>query len=198
MHFLTNQGFPASIFSIRESIFEMLKKAKVYMRNNGKTEKEFNAIQKHVLHIASKYEIKAAHEASLLPGVFETLKILKDRNFKLAIFTINSKKSSDYILDNHRLKHFFDTIITREAVSIVKPDPSHLAAALEALDVNYDEAVVVGDSIVDMRSANALNTMAVGIAKDSNNAKKLTHAGATHTIESISELPGLIKKINQK
>lgn len=197
MQFLMNKGLPASIFSIRESIFEMLKKAKVYMRNNGKGEQEFSAIQKHILSIAQKHELKAAHETSLLPGVFEMLKALKELDLKLAIFTINGKKSTDYIINNYRLKKFFDVVITREAVSKVKPDPSHLSTALNALNENADETIVVGDSVVDMRSAKALNVAALGIAIDSDSAKKLSHAGAMHVIKSVTELPILITKLNK-
>lgn len=197
MQLLINQGFPASIFSIKESIFEMLKKAKVYMRNNGKEEKEFYDIQKHVLSIACKHELKAAHRTSILPGVFEMLKTLRKMDLKLAIFTINSKKSTDYILSNFRLKQFFDVIVTREAVSNVKPDPSHLAATLKALDVNAGETVVVGDSVVDMKSAKALNAAAVGMAKDSYAVEKLNHAGAMHIIKSITDLPTLIAKLDK-
>jgi len=195
--FLINQGFPASIFTIKESIFEMLKKAQVYMRNNGGKEQEFSTIQKHIFSIASKHELKAARETSLLPGVFEMLKALKKMNLRLAIFTINSKKSTDYILNSFRLKQFFDVIATRETVAKVKPDPSHLAATLKALNVNADEVIVVGDSIVDMRSAKALNAAAVGLAINSYAEKKLNYAGATHIIESITDLPTLIAKLGK-
>ncbi len=198
MQFLINQGFPASIFSLSESIFEMLKKTKVFMRNNGKKEQEFSAVQKRVLNIAFKHEIKAAHETSIMPGVFETLKILKNTNLKLAIFTINSKKSTNLILHNFRLKRFFNAVITREDVSGVKPDPSHLAAALKALNVDSDEVIVVGDNVVDMRSAKALNVKAaVGVAPESGVVKRLSQAGATYTINSIIELPNLIASIDK-
>ncbi|MDH5448812.1 MAG: HAD family hydrolase [Candidatus Bathyarchaeota archaeon] len=197
IQFLINQSFPASIFSIKESIFEMLKKAKVYMKNNGKEEQEFYTIQKHVLSIALKHELKAAHGTSILPGVFEMLKTLKKMDLKLAIFTINSKKSTDYILNNFHIKQFFDVVVTREAVSKVKPDPSHLAAALKTLDVNVDEVVVVGDSIVDMRSAKALNAAAVGVATDSDLVKELNYAGAMHIIKSITSLPTLITQLDK-
>ncbi len=194
---LVNQNFPASIFSLNESIFEMLKKAKVYLRNNGKTEQEFSALRKRILSIVLKHELKAAHETSLLPGVYETLKTLKKKNLKLAIFTINSEKSTNYILDNFRLKPFFDAIVTREGASEVKPDPSHLAATLKILNANANEVVVVGDSIVDMKCAKALNVAAVGIATDSDSKKKLNRAGATHVIKSITELPTLTSQLNK-
>jgi phosphoglycolate phosphatase len=197
MQFLTNKGLPASIFSMDERIFEMLKKAKVYMINNGKKEGEFSALQKNVLSIARTHELKAAHETSLLPGVFETLKTLRGMGLKLGIFTVNGEESTSLILDKFRLKRFFDAIVTRELVSAVKPDPSHLAAALKALDVGSDEAIVVGDSVVDMGSAKALDVMAVGIVEAVDDVKKLNNAGAVQTIRSITDLPALIARLNQ-
>jgi len=63
--------------------------------------------------------------------------------------------------------------------------------------MNANETIVVGDSVVDMRSAKALNATAVGIAKESDAIRKLNHAGAVHTIESITDLPILITKLNK-
>ena len=194
---LANHGIPASLLSIKESIFEMLKKAKVYMRNVGR-EEEFPEVQEHILSLARRRELQAARETSPLPGVFETLKNLKiERNLKLGIFTINSQKSTDYILVNFRLKQFFDAIITREAVSNVKPDPTHLAAALKALSAKTNETLVVGDSIADMLSAKALNVEAIGIARNDEAARKLNHAGAKHIVRSITDLPKLIANLGQ-
>ncbi len=197
IHFLINQGFPASIFSISESIFEMLKKAKVYLKNNDKEDKEFATIQKQVLSIARKHELKAARETSLLPGVFETLKILKEKKMKLAIFTINGEKSTSLILKNFRLQQFFDAVVTREEALRVKPDPTHLAVVLKALNVSSKEAIVVGDSITDITSAKNLDVVAVGLAANGTTIEKLNAAGATHIIRSITDLPSLIANLNQ-
>ncbi len=197
MQFLVNHDMPASIFSINESIFEMLKKTKVYMKNNGKKEKEFSTIQKRVFSIARKHELKAARETSLLPGIFEMLKTLKKMGLKLAIFTINGEKSTEYILNNFRLKSFFDAVVTREFVSKIKPDPVHLGAVLKTLNVNADEAIVIGDSVVDIRSAKILNVMAVGMAASSDAIGKLNRAGATYILESIVDLPTLIVQLNK-
>lgn len=194
--FLIGEGVPASILSINESIFEMLKKAEIYMRNNGKKEKEFSALQKHALSISLEHEIKAARETSPLPGVLETLKTLKKRNLKLGVFTINNRKSTDYILGSFRMRRFFSAVVTREDVSRVKPDPLHLTAALNALSVDADETVVVGDSIVDMRSAKTSNATAVGVAASDDSVKKLKHAGAAYVINSITDLPRLIAELN--
>jgi phosphoglycolate phosphatase len=196
MHFLLNHGLPPSILSVNESVFEMLKKAQVYMKNNGK-EKKFSAAQKDIFAIAFKYEWEAANKTSLMPGAFETLKALKTMNLKLGIFTINSEKSTDLILDRFRLRRFFDATITREGVPRVKPDPSHLKAALKALGIKAEDAIVVGDNAVDVKSALALKAASVGIATTDAATKKLRETGATHVVKSITELPALISKLNK-
>jgi HAD superfamily hydrolase (TIGR01509 family) len=198
MQFLINQGLPSSIFSISESIFEMLKKAEVYMRNNGRNAQQFASIRKHALSIALKHELQAANETSLLPGVVDMLGTLRNKDLKLAIFTINAEKSANRILERFRLKPFFKAVITREAVSKVKPDPAHLAAALKALNVSPEETVVIGDGVADMKSAKALGAHAIGLIAEGHGSKKLNYAGATHTIKSITEVPILIEELQQR
>ena len=196
MSFLVNQGFPASVFSVNESIFEMLKKARVYMSNNGR-EKEFSNIQKEAFAIALKHELEAATKTSPIPGVFDALKSLKAMKLKLGIFTINGEKSTNLILDRFRLRQYFDATVTREGVPSVKPDPSHLEAALKALNVKAEETAVVGDNAVDVKSAKALKATSIGVAVNDAAVRELERTGAMHMVRSITELPALIAKLNK-
>lgn len=82
--FLIRIGLPASVLSVNESIFEMLKKTEIFMKNNGKSEKDFMDVRAKVFAIAEKYELEAAKTTSLLPGVSETLRILKQKTLRLA------------------------------------------------------------------------------------------------------------------
>ena len=195
---LTKQGFPASIFSMNESIFSMLKKAEIYMKNNGRDERDVARVKEAVLSVANRHELEAAHTTSLMPGIPETLKTLKRMKLKTAIFTVNGEKSTNYILNRFRLKRFFDATITREFVSAVKPDPAHLEAALRALNVEPEEAVVVGDSKWDMRCAQELNVVAVGVATGISSLKELMRAGATYLISSLIDIPTLIQQLNHQ
>ena len=193
---LTKQGFPASIFSMKESIFSMLKKAEIYMKNNGREEHDVARMKKAVFSVANRHELEAAHTTSLMPGIPETLKTLKKMNLKTAIFTINGEKSTSYILSCFRLERFFDATITRESVSAVKPDPAHLEAALKALNVEPEEAIVVGDSKLDMMCAKELNVVAVGVATGMSSPKELMRAGATYLISSLTDVPNLIQQLS--
>ena len=195
---LTRQGLPSSLLSINESVFDMLKKAKKHMKNNGKKEKEFVKLKKNLISLVEHYESDAARETNMIPGVSEALKTLRKMKMKMAIFTTNGEKSTSHILRRFNLRRFFDAIITRESVSAVKPDPAHLEAALRALNVRSEEAIVVGDSARDMKCARKLNVVAVGVATGFSSIEALTHAGADYLASSSEDIPTLVRQLNRQ
>jgi HAD superfamily hydrolase (TIGR01549 family) len=198
IQYLTKQGFPSSLFSIKENIFEMLKKAEIYMKNNGEKESKARIVRKGVLSIADRHEMEAANATNILPGVLETLKTLKNMGMKMAIFTMNGEKSTSHIMRTFRLRQFFDAIITRESVSAVKPNPVHLEAVLSALNIRPEEAIVVGDSILDMRCARELDITGIGITTGISSPKELTYTGASYLISSLTEIPKLIQQLSEQ
>lgn len=198
IQFLSTQGFPQSLFSIKESVFEMLKKVEISMKNNGKDLKELAGLRQAVLTLLEKYELESASSTRPLPGVFETLKALKKAGLKLALFTVNGQKSVNYVLETLRLKEFFSAIITRNSVPSVKPNPVHLETVLEALKVKPDEAIVVGDSIWDMKSAQELGAFAVGATTGVSSPEELTRAGANCLVSSPTDLVVLVEQLNKR
>jgi len=195
--FLIREGLPASILSLNESIFEMLKKAEIFVKNNGQSERAFKNIQTKALAIAEKYELEAAKSTSLLPGVLETLQALKKMNVKIGLCTINSEKSTNYILKSFDIAKFFDAVTPRNKVKQVKPNPEHLEATLKALKVTPKEAVIVGDGVSDMKCAKDVGALAVGISSGVSNPKELINSGANYMITSITDLPILIEYVNK-
>ena len=128
--YLLRVGVPASQLSANESIFEMLKKAELFLKNSGKSAEAVEAVRSEVWAIAEKYELEAAASTSLLPGADETLKALKRMGLKIGLCTINSEKSANYILQRFRIADFFDVAVPRNKVNYVKPNPEHLEVAL--------------------------------------------------------------------
>ncbi|MCL6578529.1 MAG: HAD family hydrolase, partial [Candidatus Bathyarchaeota archaeon] len=161
------------------------------------SEKMFMEIWKKALDIAEKYELEAAKTTSLLSGVVETLKSLRKMRLKLGLCTINSKKSTDYILKRFKIAEFFDAITPRDNVKYVKPNVEHLEANLKALDVNPEETMVVGDGVSDMKCAREMKAIAVGLPTGVSSPKELISSGANYFITSITDLPTLIEYINK-
>lgn len=194
--YLIETGVSATILAYNESIFEMLKKTEVFMKNFSRPEEEFEEIRRKALAVTEKYELDAAERTMLLPGVIETLKTVKEMNLKIGLCTINSKKSTNYILERFGITEFFDAVITRDDVRYVKPNTEHLEAALKALGAAADETMVVGDGAIDMKCAEKLKTIAVGLPTGVSSTEQLISHGANYIITSIADLPTLIAKIN--
>ena len=194
---LLRVGVPASVLSVKDSIFEMLKKTEIFVRNSGKSVEAMQEIRNEVLAIAEKYELEAAMSTSLLPGASETLTDLKRMGLKIGLFTLNSDKAANYILQRFKLGDFFGVMVPRDKVNFVKPNPEHLEMALKVLGVAAGETVVVGDGNVDMQSAMELKAIAVGLPTAASTVEQLIRSGANYVITSITDLPVLIDKINK-
>ncbi|MEM3789225.1 MAG: HAD family hydrolase [Candidatus Bathyarchaeia archaeon] len=194
--FLIKEGIPASVLSINESIFEMLKKMEIFMRNNGKTTAKIEEVRRKALATAEKYELEAAKTTSLQPGITEVLKTLRDMGLKIGICTVNSQKSVDYILKKFGISRFFDAVTPRDNVKNVKPNPEHLEATLKALEVNPKETIVVGDSPADMKCARELGAVAAALPTGVSTPKEMAEAGANYIITTIIDIPTLIEQMN--
>ena len=168
------------------------------MKENGKDEQEFVKLKENVIAVVERYEAKAARETNLILGIVETLKTLKRMRLKIALFTANGEKSTNHILRRFRLRQFFDTIITRESVLAVKPDPAHLEAALKALKVRPEEAIVVGDSVRDIQCARRLKVLAVGVATGFSSIEELARAGADYLASSSTDIPTIVQQLSRK
>lgn len=198
IEYLTREGFPQSIFSLNESVFETLKKVEIYVQNHHAIAKDLAKLQKEVWNIMEKYEIESAKTTQLLPGILETLQTLKKMKLKLGLFTVNSQKATDQIMSTFRLKPYFKAIVTRDSVKMVKPNPVHLETVLKALKVKPKETIVIGDSALDMKAAQGLDVFAVGTSTGFAAPDQLTEAGANCLITSPLDIITLVEKLGNQ
>jgi HAD superfamily hydrolase (TIGR01549 family) len=195
--YLIRMGVPTSLVEVNESIFEMLKKAEIYLKNSRKPAKTFADVRNQVLIIAEKYEMEAASTTNLQVGANETLKELKQMNLKIGLCTTSSEKAMNYILKRFKIQDFFQVVVPRDKVKYVKPSTEQFEVALKALGVSPQGAVIVGDSVVDMQSAKEAKAVAVGLTTGMSTLEQLKNNGANYIITSLNDLPVLIKEINK-
>jgi phosphoglycolate phosphatase-like HAD superfamily hydrolase len=122
---------------------------------------------------------------------------LKEKGLKIGLCTVSSEKTVSYILKKFKIEDFFNVVTPRNKVKRVKPDIEHLEATLKALEVKPEEALMVGDSTIDMECARKLNTIAAGLPIGVSKPQELIDAGAHYLITSITDLPTLIEQINK-
>jgi len=97
-------------------------------------------------------------------GFVETLRILHNR-FNLAVCT-NRTTSMEMILDDFGLTRFFGFVMTAAKVDHPKPHPEPLLKILEHYRISPEEALFVGDSELDQRSAYAAGVPFVAYKAD--------------------------------
>lgn len=90
--------------------------------------------------------MKSVQNAYLKPYALEILEELKEAKIKLALIS-NTPPTSNYILDNLRLRKKFDEIVFSCDVKCLKPNPKIFKIALDKLDVDPKESIVIGDKI---------------------------------------------------
>lgn len=193
---LSEQGIPKELFSLKESAFDMQLKVVNHLGPKT-TSKKLAQIQNTIFSIVKKHELLAAQTTKIFPRIPETLRILREMDLNLALCTISSKEASTHILNQFNIKQFFDAIVPRESVTAVKPDPVHLQAVLDALNVNSNEAVFVGDSVKDIICANQLNVLSVGVTTGLSTKAQLISSGAHYIAESANEIPKLVSNLNK-
>lgn len=197
INYLTEQGIPRSLFSMKETAFDMLKKAKKHLTTKGIENQKFVTIEKMVFSIVESFELESAKTTIMFPEVTETLKALKNMKLKIAICTISGKKATNYILKRFKLEQFFDIVVPRESVLEVKPSPIHLEEVLNTLKIESKEAVLIGDSVKDVACASKLNVLSVGVTTGLSSVHELTHSGANYIVSSVRDMPSLILQLEK-
>jgi HAD superfamily hydrolase (TIGR01549 family) len=195
--YLMSIRVPISVLNVNESIFEMLKKAEIFIKNSTKSSEAFEEVRNHAFSIAEKYEMEAASTTSLLTGAVETLKELQKMNLKMGLCTTSSEKASNYILQRFKIDDFFKVVVSRDKVKYVKPHTEQFELAFKALGVHAKTTLIVGDSFIDMQSATELKAIAVGLTSGLSSTEQLMNNGANYIVTSLNDLPVLIKEINK-
>jgi len=130
------------------------------------------------------------HEASLRTTLFEftrpALAGLRARGARLAVITRNTRRSVDAVFPDAR--DYLDAILTRDDVAAVKPDPSHLLAALALLGRSPGEALMVGDHPQDVHVAHAAGTAAAAVASGDTPLDVLSQAGPDYLFPDAAAL----------
>jgi len=153
-----------------------------------------DSISSSLFKIIESYEVEASNRTSIINGAYETLKFIKSMGLKCGLITLNSRKSTEIILDKFNLKAFFDVIVTRDDVKNFKPHIDHLLKAINLMNLKPEDVIVVGDSIIDVIPAVVLNAFPIAVKTGVRREDELRAAGAKVVLNSIAELPDWIIK----
>jgi phosphoglycolate phosphatase len=106
-------------------------------------------------------ELAACEAARPADGAVETLAWLRESGVRVGIVTRNSRQAVERLLGHFPLPH--EVLLTRADTPRVKPDPVHLALALDHLETEAARSVMVGDHVMDVQAGKAAGMRTLGI-----------------------------------
>ena len=105
----------------------------------------------------------------ILPGVIDFLNDLKSKNIKIALGS--ASKNAMTILNQLKLKDYFEIVIDGTKVSKAKPDPEVFLKGAEALGCKPEECIVFEDAEAGIEAAINGGFKSIGIGSPNNLGK---------------------------
>ena len=112
--------------------------------------------------------------------------------YRLAVVTTRGREDAQAFLAQHGLGEVFELVVTREDTWRLKPHPAPILFAAEQLGVPAGRCAMVGDTVVDVKSARRAGAAAVAVTCGFGERRELDRAGADLILEQVSDLSSVI------
>jgi beta-phosphoglucomutase len=97
----------------------------------------------------------------LIPGLFAFLEMAWEAKIKMAIGSAAIPFNIDFVIDNLKIRHYFDAIVSADDVERSKPDPETYLKAARTLKVNPETCIVFEDAPKGVECARNAGMMSV-------------------------------------
>lgn len=124
-------------------------------------------------------------------GIIELLDNLKSKNIKLAVFSnkadeLTKKMASEIFPD------YFDAAVGLSTEALKKPNPFEAIEISKSWNLKPEEIIFIGDSDIDMLTANNANMFPVGVSWGYRTEKELIESGAKVVLNSPLDLMQIV------
>lgn len=165
--------------------YKLVKRALTHTHDNSeKFEKVFTAFKEyyneHMIDMTKPYD-----------GIIELLDEFKSKGLKLAVI---SNKPHEFTVEIVK-KYFgdrFDIVFGHRKDYPTKPDPISLLEVIETFDVSKRECIYIGDSDVDMITAENAGVSSIGVLWGFRTEEELVGNGAEYIARTTDELKKII------
>lgn len=167
---------------------------KIFFGAEGDTVKEY-------IDIYRSYQTdNFVNDIKLFPGVPEMLESLKNAGYTLALVTSRLKHTTMQGVEKFGLDKYFDVVITANDCTKHKPDPQPINITLEKLGKTPEEAVMVGDTVMDLGCAGnaGVTSVLVGWSMALPPEKAASEAAPDYILKDAADMLPFLEKLNNK
>ncbi len=138
------------------------------------------------------YRVHCADYTKPFPGTFDLLDALKKKNIKMGVVSNKPQEFTTSVLEQLDLAPYFEIAFGPEATTNRKPHPEPLLVALQKLGAQPHEAIMVGDSIVDIQAAQSVPMRVAVLTHGYGTREVLSSANPDWMVDSLQELIPLL------
>jgi pyrophosphatase PpaX len=110
-----------------------------------------------------QFQLDHSELSKPFPSTVSTLKTLHSSGFQIAAITTRARESAKKTLEAADIFQYFHYFVGFEDVENPKPHPEPLLKTLSFFGINPSEAIMVGDSDVDVMAGKSAETKTVGV-----------------------------------
>lgn len=131
-------------------------------------------------------------------GVYDTIKFLHEKGYKLGIVTTKKRYTVNLGLRLTKLDQFFDVVVTLDDVKHPKPDPEPLLKALEQLGSKPEQTIMIGDNHHDIEGGKNTGTLTAGVAWALKGRKHIESLHPDFILDKMSDLIDILGGLNSE
>jgi phosphoglycolate phosphatase len=188
---LKKNGFPthpieAYKYFVGNGINNLFERA---LPEGRKTEENINSIRKEFLPY---YENHNTEYTQPYEGIPRLLKFVRSKGLKTAVASNKYQQATEKLINRFFPEIDFSSVFGQREGIPVKPDPTIVYEILSVAAIPATDALYVGDSGVDMKTALNAGVTSVGVTWGFRSRSELETNGAVYIAESITDIINLI------
>ncbi|HMF26350.1 MAG TPA: HAD family hydrolase [Pseudolabrys sp.] len=141
------------------------------------------------------YSEHLADRSLPFPGLMDALDVLASRGCRFAVCTNKLERLSVLLLEKLKLRDRFTAICGQDTFGIQKPDPEALRRTVAVAGGMLQDAIMIGDSITDIRTARAAGVPIVAV-DFGYNERPIAEFDPDRVISHFAELPASVAAIS--
>ena len=139
------------------------------------------------------YAENTSGRSRLYPGVREGLDYLRGAGFKLGCVTNKAEQFTLPLLEAMGIRDYFAIVVSGDSLQEKKPHPLPLLHAAEFFGVEPANALMLGDSMSDVKAARAAGFNVVCMSYGYNHGIDIREANPDAVLDSMAELGTLLE-----
>lgn len=143
-------------------------------------------------YYSEQYKNSGSPRTELYSGMDKTLITLKEKGYKLVIFTNKTQEQTDVLYNKYLSGFAFDKVLGLREGVVAKPDPTEIINLMKEYGVDKENTYFVGDGDTDVLASIKAGVKLIAVTYGYRDKSMLAELGATTFVDAPSEITKII------